>query len=83
MYLFNSMATEKKRINVSLSKHAHKALLYLAHRDDVPYATKAAYLIDEALELEEDIALDYLAHQRASEKVKYIPHDKVWGKYGL
>lgn len=60
------MTTDKKRINVSLSKHAHKALSYLANRDDVPYATKAAYLIDEALELEEDIALDHLAHQRNS-----------------
>lgn len=77
------MATEKKRINVSLSKQAHKAISYLAHRDEVPYATKAAYLIDEALELEEDITLDYLAHQREKEKVKYIPHDKVWSKYGL
>ncbi len=77
------MSTEKKRINVSLSKHAHKALSYLANRDDVPYATKAAYLIDEALELEEDIALDYLANQRDNEKVKYIPHNKVWDKYGV
>lgn len=77
------MATDKKRINVSLSKQAHKALSYLAHRDDVPYATKAAYLIDEALELEEDIALDGLARQRDAENVKYIQHDKVWGKYGL
>ncbi len=77
------MATEKKRINVSLSKHAHKALSYLAHRDDVPYATKAACLIDEALELEEDIALDYLACQRSSEKVNYISHDTVRSRYGL
>ncbi len=77
------MSTEKKRVNVSLSKRAHKALSYLANRDDVPYATKAAYLIDEALELEEDISLDCLARQRDDERVNYIPHDKVWGKYGL
>ncbi len=81
--MFYFMATEKKRINVSLSTRAYKALSYLARRDDIPYATKAAHLIDEALELEEDIALDHLAHQRDTEKVKYIPHNTVWGRYGI
>ena len=77
------MATEKKRVNVSLSKPTYKALSYLAKRDDVPFATKASALIEEALELEEDIAFGYLARQRESENVTYRSHEEVWGKYGL
>lgn len=77
------MPTEKKRVNVSLSKPVHKAISYLAHRDDVPYATKAAHLIEEALELEEDIALEHLAIKREEECAEYIPHHKVWARYGL
>ncbi|MDP2630025.1 MAG: toxin-antitoxin system, antitoxin component [Candidatus Uhrbacteria bacterium] len=78
------MATEKKRINVSLSKPTYIALSYLAKRDDVPFATKASALIEEALELEEDIAFNYLARQRESEGgVDYRSHEEVWSKYGL
>jgi len=62
----------------------YQAIGQLAKRDDVPYATKAAQLLKEALELEEDIAFDYLARQRESEGVvDYRSHEEVWAKYGL
>ncbi|MBI4599616.1 hypothetical protein HY732_01710 [Candidatus Uhrbacteria bacterium] len=77
------MATEKKRINVSLSKPTYKALSYLARRDDVPFATKASFLIEEALELEEDIAFEHLASQRKKGKIADLTHEEVWSKYGL
>lgn len=78
------MPTEKKRVNVSLSKPSYKALSYLAKRDDVPFATKASTLIEEALELEEDIALGYLARQREEKgRISRLSHEEVWGKYGL
>lgn len=77
------MPTEKKRVNVSLSKDVYRALSYLSKRDDVPFATKALHLIEEALELEEDIAFEYLARKRESEDVEYRSHEEVWSKYGL
>lgn len=78
------MPTEKKRVNVSLSHPVHKAISYLARRDNVPYATKASYLIEEALELEEDIALDFLARQRKKQgKLSHLSHKQVWRKYGF
>ncbi|MBI4252706.1 toxin-antitoxin system, antitoxin component [Candidatus Uhrbacteria bacterium] len=77
------MPTQKKRVNVSLSKPVAKAIGYLAKRDDVPYATKAAHLLEEALELEEDITWEYLAKQREAEGGAYIPQKDVWAKYGL
>ena len=77
------MATDKKRVNVSLSKPTYKALSYLAKRDDVPFATKASFLIEEALELEEDIALEYHARQRKNGAVSPLSHEEVWSKYGL
>lgn len=78
------MGTDKKRVNVSLPKPAYKALSFLAKRDDVPLATKATFLIEEALELEEDIALDALALQRKKRgKLSHLSHKQVWRKYGL
>lgn len=78
------MATDKKRVNVSLSKPVYKALSYLARRDDVPFASKASFLIEEALELEEDIALDCLARQREKDgSLSSLSHEEVWSKYGL
>jgi hypothetical protein len=73
------MATTKKRINVTLPALLDEALMRIARRDSVPQATKAAELLTSALELEEDVIWDALATARAREKVKLVPHKKVWG----
>ena len=77
------MPTAKKRVNVSLSKPVAQAIGYLAKRDDVPYATKAAHLLEEALELEEDLAWGALARQRMNSPISPLSHEEVWRKYGL
>lgn len=78
------MPTDKKRVNVTLTKPMYTALSQLAKRDDVPFATKAAQLLEEALELQEDIVFGNLARQRELKgDVSYIPHEQVWAKYGL
>ena len=77
------MATEKKRVNVSLSKPTYKALSYLAKRDDVPFATKATQLLEGALELEEDVAWEYLARQRKDGPLSPLSHKEVWAQYGV
>ncbi|MBI4119882.1 MAG: hypothetical protein HY454_00245 [Parcubacteria group bacterium] len=72
------MPTTKTRINISLPDSVRDALAKLARRDRVPQATKAARLLEAALELEEDQAWDAIAKQRDIRDVRYISHDKAW-----
>ena len=75
------MATVKQRINISVSKSTAKALQYLAKRDQEPVATKAAGLLEQALELEEDRMLSAIADERLKNyKGPWLSHEKVWGK---
>ena len=72
------MATSKKRINVSLSKVSERTLSYLAKRDEMPEATKAAQLIDLALEIEEDSAWNAIAQKRDRKGAKFVGHNNAW-----
>ena len=72
------MPTTKKRVNVSLSKDAERALSRLAERDHMPQATKAARLIEIALETEEDRVWDAIAHKRDTKNAQFVPHHKAW-----
>ena len=72
------MPTTKTRINLSLSDDVRNALIKLARRDRVPQATKAARLLETALELEEDQVWDLLARQRDTKNARYLAHDRVW-----
>lgn len=72
------MPTQKTRINISLSAGMREALARLSRRDCVPQATKAARLLETALELEEDQIWDTIAQRRDAKNAGYIPHDKAW-----
>ena len=72
------MPTTKKRINISLSKDVETILERISKRDKVPQATKAAYLIRLALELEEDQIWDTLASKRDKKGARFISHKKAW-----
>ncbi len=72
------MPTTKHRINVSLSDPLEQALLYLAKRDRVPQATKAADLLKLAVEIEEDTVWDRLAQSRDTKKARYVSHANAW-----
>lgn len=75
------MATTKQRINISVSKETRKMIEGLAKRDQQPVATKAAALIEEALELEEDRVLSAIADERLRNyKGPWLSHEEVWGK---
>ena len=54
------------------------ALVKLARRDRVPQATKAARLLEVALELEEDRVWDKIASLRDTGRAHYVPHKKAW-----
>ena len=72
------MPAIKTRINISLSEHVRQGLAKLAHRDRLPEATKAAHLLEMALEMEEDRVWDALAQSRDKKGVRFISHDKAW-----
>ena len=72
------MSTTKTRINISLSDSVRDALTKLARRDRVPQATRAARLLETALELEEDQIWDMIAKNRDVKKARYVSHDKAW-----
>ena len=72
------MSTAKARINISLPDSVRDALVKSARRDRVPQATRAARLLETALELEEDQIWDMIAKNRDTKKARYVSHDKAW-----
>ena len=72
------MATTKKRINISIPKTVERALELVAERDQVPQATKAADLLQLALELEEDQLWDKVAKKRDTKNSRFISHKQTW-----
>ena len=75
------MATVKKRINISVSKSVQDALKHLAKRDQEPVATKAAELLELALDIEEDRVLSRIADERLkNHRGRWLSHEEVWGK---
>ena len=75
------MPTTKQRINITLDKQTEWALKQLAKINKVPVATKAAEMLRDALELQEDLILAEIANERSNQKnVKYIDHDTFWKK---
>ncbi len=78
---FMHMATTKKRINITMSPEMEETLTLLAQRDQVPEATKAAELLREAMEAEEDAVLARIAEERDTEDAEYISFEEV--KRGL
>ncbi len=72
------MPTHKKRINVTLPDHLAVFLQKISLRDDVPQATKAAELLEHALELEEDAYFSVLAEKRDKPGARFISHKDFW-----
>lgn len=72
------MATSKRRINISLPKDVEISLKHLAARDNVPEATKAIYLIQLAMEIDEDDVWNKLAEKRDAKDAKFVSHKKAW-----
>lgn len=74
------MATIKKRLNITLPKETRLYLKKLALRDQVPEATKAAELLQMALEIEGDAYFANMAEDRLKKGGKFISHEEFWAK---
>ena len=53
-------------------------LAKIAHRDRIPQATKAARLLEIALEIEEDNVWDTIAQKRDIKNSRYLSHKNAW-----
>ncbi len=74
------MPTAKKRINITLPEHLAIFLKEIALRDDVPQATKAAEMLERAMELEEDGFFSILADMRDKQGAQFVSHQAFWSK---
>lgn len=74
------MPTMKKRLNITLSKETRIYLKKLALKENVPEATKAAELLQMALEIEEDAYFSKIADRRAKKGGKTLSHEAFWSK---
>ena len=72
------MPTTKKRVHVSIPENILPVLTKLSQRDGVPIATKAASLIQLAIEIDEDIVADDIAEQRDNKSSIFVAHNEAW-----
>jgi len=72
------MPTIKSRVNISLPDEVKEALEKLAKRDRIPEATKAARLLEIAIEMEEDLFWNEIAEERDKKQTKFISHAVAW-----
>lgn len=72
------MPTNMHRINLSVPHRMDVALQTLAKRDRTSLAAKTLHLLQQALELEEDVALMRIAEGRDGKKTTYLSHKTAW-----
>lgn len=72
------MSTTKYRVNVSLPPLVEIVLKKIARRDHIATATKAALLIEHALEWEEDEIFNAIASARDRTKARFVSEDGAW-----
>jgi metal-responsive CopG/Arc/MetJ family transcriptional regulator len=74
------MPTKNPRINVVLDQPLYELIEQMAERKGVSLSLVTRDLIKEALEIEEDVALGYLAAEREAtyDADTTLSHEDVW-----
>ncbi|MDF1536868.1 MAG: antitoxin, RHH family protein [bacterium] len=74
------MPTKNPRINIVVEGPLYKVLKELADKKGLSLSTLSRDLIREALEMREDIALNYVADKRdrTLKAAELIDHDDAW-----
>lgn len=81
-----SVKKYKRRINITTDSDIEAALASVSRRDGLHITTKATELLRFALELEEDLALSFIASRRmesrtgANKGIKsvFVSHESAW-----
>jgi predicted DNA-binding protein len=74
------MTTLKKRIQVTLNSETEKIMSAISKRDKTPIGTKAAELIEIALEIEEDAYWSKMAEERLAQTKTFYTHEQMLKK---
>ena len=77
------MPTLKPRISTVVERPIFEAVKKLATRDGVSVSDRARTLLLEALELEEDMALETLVTSRMKQPGRIVPSAEVGRRLGL
>ena len=72
------MTTLNTRTMVNLTPEIKNSLDSLAKRNEVSVSKTAAALIEFALNIQEDLLLDDMTHNRMQESYATITHTDVW-----
>jgi predicted DNA-binding protein len=74
------MATNKPRVNVVLDKQIYELIKRLSEEEGTSLSSFVKDLIEEALELREDVALNEIAEEREKtfNKSKALSHNEIW-----
>lgn len=76
--------TKSSRLNLTLQENVIKMIKLLAFHDNVSPTTKAAEILKNGLELEEDTIMAKIAEQRLEETengdASLISHEDFWNK---
>jgi len=76
------MPSAGPRVNAVLERSLYSAVRVLARRQGVSMSEMVRRLVREALELEEDAALEELVEKRAANLSPSIPHEEVTRRFG-
>lgn len=74
------MPTAQPRLNVVLEKPLMAMVETLAERDGMSMSQKARDLIRDAIEIDEDAALEALVASRMKNKAPSIPASRFWAE---
>ena len=72
------MSALRKRTLVTLPQEVKNAIEIIAKRENKSISRTAAELIELALMIEEDFALDEIAKERTRKQHRLLSHDEVW-----
>ena len=72
------MATAKKRISIPVDDTTYYELKALSGKRQQKVPDVSLYLIQKALDLEEDMYFSKIADERLSQQQKRISHHKFW-----
>lgn len=72
------MPTAKKRINLTVEDDVFESLGKIAKKEKTSVARVSNFLLEKALELQEDFYFSKVGEGRISKKFKRLSHEDVW-----
>lgn len=72
------MPTAKKRINLTVDDDIFESLNKIAKKEKASVASISNFLLERALELQEDLYFSKVGEDRASKKQKRVSHKDIW-----